>query len=543
MAQELRPYQQQARDRIHAEWDAGHTRTLLVLPTGTGKTIVFASVAADQVRAGDRVLILAHRGELLEQAADKLQRSTGLVSAVEKAESTCLDSWFRVVVGSVQTLQRTARLERFPQDYFGTIIIDEAHHAITDGYRRILDYFSGAKVLGVTATPDRGDMRNLGEVFDSLAFEYKLTDAIKEGYLCKIMAQTIPLQLDITSVTMSGGDYAVGDLGTALDPYLEQIAAEMARRCKSRKTVVFLPLIKTSQKFRDLLNTYGFRAAEVNGQSDDRRQVLADFDAGKYNVLCNSMLLTEGWDCPSVDCVVVLRPTKVRSLYSQMVGRGTRLSPGKTDLLLLDFLWMTDKHELCRPADLVCEDRTVARQMTEHLAETGCPEDIEEAAAQASEDVVAQREEALAKQLEEQRRKKAKLVDPLQYEMSIQAEDLSGYVPAFGWEAGPPSAEQTTALEKLGILPDAVESAGKASLLLDRLHKRREEGLTTPKQIRCLEKYGFQHVGTWSFEAARHMIDRIAAQGWHGVPKGVNPRTYTPAAEPPAADSPFDFGW
>ena len=532
MGQELRPYQQQARDRIHAEWDAGHTRTLLVLPTGTGKTIVFASVAADQVRAGDRVLILAHRGELLEQAADKLQRSTGLVSAVEKAESTCLDSWFRVVVGSVQTLQRTARLERFPQDYFGTIIIDEAHHAITDGYRRILDYFSGAKVLGVTATPDRGDMRNLGEVFDSLAFEYKLTDAIKEGYLCKIMAQTIPLQLDITSVTMSGGDYAVGDLGTALDPYLEQIAAEMARRCKSRKTVVFLPLIKTSQKFRDLLNTYGFRAAEVNGQSDDRRQVLADFDAGKYNVLCNSMLLTEGWDCPSVDCVVVLRPTKVRSLYSQMVGRGTRLAEGKTDLLLLDFLWMTDKHELCRPADLVCEDRAVARQMTENLAGTGCPEDIEEAAAQASEDVVAQREEALAKQLAEQRRKKAKLVDPLQYEMSIQAEDLSGYVPAFGWEAGPPTEQQTAALEKLGILPDAVESAGKASLLLDRLHKRRDEGLTTPKQIRCLEKYGFQHVGTWSFEQAKHMIDRIAAQGWRSVPKGVTPSTYTPPTPP-----------
>lgn len=111
------------------------------------------SVAADQVRAGDRVLILAHRGELLEQAADKLQRSTGLVSAVEKAESTCLDSWYRVVVGSVQTLQRPARLERFPRDYFGTIIIDEAHHSITDGYRRILDYFGSAKVLGVTATP------------------------------------------------------------------------------------------------------------------------------------------------------------------------------------------------------------------------------------------------------------------------------------------------------------------------------------------------------------------------------------------------------
>ena len=198
-------------------------------------------------------------------------------------------------------------------------------------------------------------------------------------------------------------------------------------------------------------------------------------------------------------------------------------------------------YSLCSKADLIVPNVTEAALLLgDPLPGVGS---AEQAAAQAGEDVVAQREEALAKQLEEQRRKKAKLVDPLQYEMSIQAEDLAGYVPAFGWEAGPPSEQQTAALEKLGILPDAVESAGKAALLLDRLNKRRDEGLTTPKQIRCLEKYGFQHVGTWSFEAARHMIDRIAAQGWRGVPKGVNPRTYTPAAEPPAADSPFDFGW
>ena len=538
--QALRPYQQAARDAIHTEWENGHARTLLVLPTGTGKTIVFASVAADQVRAGHRVLILAHRGELLEQAADKLQRSTGLVSAVEKAESTCLDSWFRVVVGSVQTLQRTARLERFPHDYFGTIIIDEAHHAITDGYRRILDYFDHARVLGVTATPDKLLKKQMGQYFDSLAYEYTMRQAIKDGYLCPIKAQMIPLGLDISGVGVSEGDYRADDIGSALEPYLAQIADEMQEYCRGRKTVVFLPLVSTSRKFCAMLRDRGFRAAEVNGQSADRREVLADFDAGKYNVLCNSMLLTEGWDCPSVDCVVVLRPTKVRSLYSQMVGRGTRLSPGKTDLLLLDFLWMTDRHELCRPADLVCEDRTVARQMTEHLAETGCPEDIEEAAAQASEDVVAQREEALAKQLAEQRRKKAKLVDPLQYEMSIQAEDLAGYVPAFGWEAGPPSDKQTAALEKLGILPDAVESAGKAALLLDRLHKRQTEGLTTPKQIRLLERYGFRHVGSWSFDAASRMINRIAAGGWRGVPKGVDPKTFTPDAQPAV---PTDFGW
>lgn len=528
-ALQMRPYQQAAREAIHAEWNDGRRRTLLVLPTGTGKTIVFAAVTEDQVRSGSRVLVLAHRGELLEQAADKIKRSTGLASAVEKAEQTCLDSWCRVVVGSVQSLQRPARLEQFPADYFGTIIIDEAHHAITDGYQRVLEHFPEANVLGVTATPDRGDMRNLGEVFDSLAYEYKLTQAIREGYLCPILAQTIPLQLDISQVTLSGGDFAVGGLGTALDPYLEQIATEMQTACAGRKTVVFLPLIKTSQKFRDILNSKGFRAAEVNGQSEDRAEILFDFSNGKYNVLCNSMLLTEGWDCPSVDCIVVLRPTKVRSLYSQMVGRGTRLSPetGKKDLLLLDFLWLTERHELCRPADIICENREVSRKMTENLAQAGCPEDIEQAAEQASADVVAQREEALAKQLAEMRRRKKKLVDPLQYEMSIQAEDLTGYVPSFGWEMGPPSEKQTAALEKFGILPDTVESAGKAQMLLDRLNKRRGAGLTTPKQIRCLEKYGFQHVGTWQFSDAKYMIDRIAANGWR-VPQAITPSEYKP---------------
>lgn len=528
-ALQMRPYQQAAREAIHAEWNDGRRRTLLVLPTGTGKTIVFAAVTEDQVRSGSRVLVLAHRGELLEQAADKIKRSTRLASAVEKAEQTCLDSWCRVVVGSVQSLQRPARLEQFPADYFGTIIIDEAHHAITDGYQRVLEHFPEANVLGVTATPDRGDMRNLGEVFDSLAYEYKLTQAIREGYLCPILAQTIPLQLDISQVALSGGDFAVGGLGTALDPYLEQIASEMQTACAGRKTVVFLPLIKTSQKFRDILNSKGFRAAEVNGQSEDRAEILSDFSNGKYNVLCNSMLLTEGWDCPSVDCIVVLRPTKVRSLYSQMVGRGTRLSPetGKKDLLLLDFLWLTERHELCRPADIICENREVSRKMTENLAQAGCPEDIEQAAEQASADVVAQREEALAKQLAEMRRRKKKLVDPLQYEMSIQAEDLTGYVPSFGWEMGPPSEKQTAALEKFGILPDAVESAGKAQMLLDRLNKRRGAGLTTPKQIRCLEKYGFQHVGTWQFSDAKYMIDRIAANGWR-VPQAITPSEYKP---------------
>lgn len=288
--------------------------------------------------------------------------------------------------------------------------------------------------------------------------------------------------------------------------------------------------MRTSKKFRDILEQEGFRAAEVNGSSEDRAEVLRDFNDGKYNVLCNSMLLTEGWDCPSVDCVVVLRPTKIRSLYCQMVGRGTRTAPGKDHLLLLDFLWHTERHELCHPASLICESPEVAQRMTEALEDAaGCPVDIEEAEEKAESDVVAQREEALAKQLAEMRSRKRKLVDPLQFEMSIQAEDLAGYVPSFGWEMSPPSEKQVQSLEKWGIRPDEIECAGKASLLLDRLAKRRSEGLTTPKQIRCLEQRGFRHVGQWRFEEASHMIDRIASQGWK-IPAGVTPSAYVPVS-------------
>lgn len=526
---ELRPYQAEAKAAVFEQWDKGTLKTLLVLPTGCGKTIVFAKVAEECVRQGYRVLILAHRGELLEQAADKIKKSTNLGCATEKAEQTCLGSWFRITVGSVQSMQREKRLSQFSENYFNVIIIDEAHHCISDGYQKVLQHFPDAKVLGVTATPDRGDMRNLGEFFESLAYEYTLPKAIREGYLSPIKAMTIPLQLDLSGVSIQSGDFKAGDIATALDPYLYQIADEMMKYCRDRKTVVFLPLVKTSQKFKDILNEKGFKAAEVNGESKDRAEVLEDFDKGEYNVLCNSMLLTEGWDCPSVDCVIVLRPTKVRSLYSQMVGRGTRLCEGKSHLLLLDFLWHTERHELCHPADLICEKKEVARKMTENLEETaGCPMDLEEAERKASEDVIAEREESLAKQLQEMRTRKKKLVDPLQFEMSIQAEDLSGYVPAFGWEMAPPSDKQKQELEKRGILPDEIDNAGKANLILDRLHKRQEEGLTTPKQIRCLEKYGFQHVGTWTFEAGKNMIDRIAACGWRGAPRGVDPRNYVP---------------
>jgi len=523
---QLRPYQAEAKQAILTAWDEGYRKALLVLPTGCGKTVVFSSVAENQVGKGHRVLIMAHRGELLDQAADKLREASGLDSVLEKAGSSSLGSFFPVTVGSVQSLAQEKRLARFPRDYFQDIIVDEAHHALSDSYQRVLEHFPEANILGVTATPDRGDLKNLGEYFDTKAYEYSMTAAIRDGYLSPVRAQMIPLELDIGNVGVSNGDFAVGEIGSALEPYLEQIAEEMVNYCRGRRTVVFLPLIATSQKFCRMLNDVGLRAAEVNGNSEDRAEVLAAFEAGKYDVLCNSMLLTEGWDCPAVDCIVILRPTKVRSLYQQMVGRGMRLYPGKDHLLLLDFLWMTARHDLCHPSSLISRDAKIA-EMIDRQVEAGMDVDLIEAEEKAERDILAEREAALAQQLEEMRKKKRQLVDPLQYALSIAAEDLTSYVPTFTWEMAPPSEKQLAFLERRGIFPDTVGNAGMASMLIDRLKRRQDEGLATPKQIRCLERYGFQRVGTWRFDDANSLIASLAANRWR-VPYGINPARYTP---------------
>lgn len=512
----LRPYQITARDKIKEAWLAV-LKTLLVLPTGCGKTIVFCALIRDIVEAGGRPLVIAHRGELLDQAADKLSRSTGLGCAVEKAEQEAHDSMFMVVVGSVQTMCRASRLERFAPDHFTHIIVDEAHHCLADSYQNVLNYFTNAKVLGVTATPDRNDRRNLGSYFESLAYEYTLIEAIRDGWLAKIRALSIPLKIDLTQVKMQSGDFATSDLDDALAPYLNQISNEMAEHCLDRKSLVFTPLVATAKKFAELLRAKGFNANWVSGDDPDRAEKLKTYaGAGPGTVLVNSMLLTEGYDDPRTDCIVCLRPTKSRPLYAQIIGRGTRLCEGKTDLLLLDFLWMSEKHELCRPAHLIASSTEEAKAITDMAEKAGVEGMLidDAAIAEAQREVIKQREEALAAKLAEQRNRKRKLVDPLQWAVSVNAADLADYAPEFGWEMAPASNRQREQLEKAGICPDEIMNAGMATKLLDRLNARRAAGFATPKQIRCLERFGFQHVGEMPFNEAGKIITRISANAW-----------------------------
>ena len=488
----LRPYQREAIDAINRKW-AEWQRELLVLPTGCGKTVVFNTIAND--RPG-KTLILAHRDELIEQARDKFNGMFGELPGKIKAQENEIR---RVTVGSVQTMSR--------RDYsgmFDTVIIDEAHHAVSPSYQAVLGQFPNAKVLGVTATPDRGDKKSLSKYFDGVAYEYHLKTAIKEGYLSPIMAKMIPLQINMDDVKVSVGDFEVGSIAEALGPYLTQIADVIRTEAADRKTVVFCPLISIAQELAGMIPG----AREVNGQSEDRKEVLDWFDkSGPGAVLCNAMLLTEGWDCPSCDCVVVLRPTKIRALYCQMIGRGTRLAPGKENLLILDFLWMSHKHNLCRPACLVSDvDEDIANV-------TKQTEGVEIDLLGAISDAEEERRNALANALKQQAGKKQKLVNPLEVFSILDDIDLADYEPVFKWEQEEATEKQIAYLKGLGVDAEGI-SKGFASQIITRAANRRKAGLASLKMVRTLKRFGYANPLEWTKEDAKKKISALAAVGW-----------------------------
>lgn len=505
----LRPYQAEAIRAVEEGWQE-HRRQLLVLPTGGGKTICFATIAQHRAEMGQNVLILAHRDELIDQARDKYRNVTGGEAAKEKAAETSIGSGLPVVVGSVQTMCRASRLDRFPHDHFSTIIVDEAHHCPSASYRSVLDWFPDADLLGVTATPDRADRKSLATCFDAIAYEYSLRDAINDGYLCRIQAQMIPLAIDMSNVKISVGDYEVSSVADAIDPYLEEIAQKIKEHASDRKTIVFLPLVATSQRFCGILQGIGMDAREVNGESADRKEVLEWFDkAGPGSVLCNAMLLTEGYDCPSVDCIVMLRPTKSRALYTQCIGRGTRIHPGKENLLLLDFLWLSQRHNLCRPASLFASTEEDEAAIVEKMTKDREAIDLMGAASDAEDS----RMKSLAEQLKANAKKKGKLIDPLDWAVSISAADLADYEPAFPWEFDPISDKQRKVLEDNGFDTFGM-TKGYASQILDRLFDRSRLGLASPKQIKALEKRGYREVGRWPKKLASSMIETWAKAEW-----------------------------
>jgi superfamily II DNA or RNA helicase len=354
-----RPYQLDAIEALRQGWADGQNRLAVVLPTGAGKTVVFSTLAHRMLDdlGGKRVLVIAHREELIEQAASKLlavdpMLRVGIVKA-QRDDHQDAD----VIVASVQTLAVARRREAIRD--IGLIIVDECHHAAAPTYMEVLRHFGawdGVPVAGFTATMTRTD-GGLAEVWQDVVFRLDILDMISDGYLCDVRGKSIKVDtLDLNKVKTRGGDLVDGQLGKALEDSgaLDAIAKAYVDHAADRAGVVFTPTVATAQAAAESLRAVGITAAPVWGDMgrDERRATLARYTAGEVQVLTNCMVLTEGFDAPHTSCIVVARPTKSPGLYVQMVGRGLRPSPGKRDALLLDVMGAASRHKLASMVDL-----------------------------------------------------------------------------------------------------------------------------------------------------------------------------------------------
>lgn len=346
----LRPYQDDTLAAIQSGWQQGFRKQLAFLPTGAGKTVIFLHEAQLTLEAGGSVLILAHRDDLVRQPYVRAQEM-GMTPALEKATSVATAD-DRLVVASVQSLwNRPDRIRR----KFDLVIADEAHHSASAKWKKFFDSIDTpeSRFLGVTATPHRHDKQNLLDWWDRVAFEVGILPLIRGGYLAPITVQCLPVSITIPKF---GAEISAEMADAIIRPALSQIARHVVEAAADRRhIVVFLPLIETSKTFAKLLCEHGLPAAHVDGTMKDRPDIQSRFRSGEIRALCNSMVLTEGWDEPCVDCIAVVRPMQSSSLYQQAIGRGTRLFPGKRDCLLLDLLWQTKRH-IARPASLFSGD-------------------------------------------------------------------------------------------------------------------------------------------------------------------------------------------
>ena len=330
---ELRGYQKECIQTIETQPPGAY---LVQMATGLGKTVTFANLP----RHGNRMLILSHREELVEQPRKYFDCTYGVERARNHANGE------EVVSASVQTLAR--RLDRFRPDEFGAIICDEAHHAAAETYRKIFGYFRPEKLIGFTATPNRGDRVRLNDVFSRIIFQRDLRWGIENGYLCDILCKRVDIGYDLTAVRTRMGDYAPGELEEAMDGTADAIA-QAYREHAAGPALIFAVSVRQTREIADRIPG----AVVVTGETKDRAAIIQAFTAGEIPCIVNCMVFTEGTDIPRVETVIIARPTQSESLYAQMVGRGLRLWPGKERLTLIDCVGVTGRASLCTAPSLL----------------------------------------------------------------------------------------------------------------------------------------------------------------------------------------------
>ena len=465
------------------------SKQLCVSPTGSGKTNVFCWMIEAELQRGGRALVLVDQDELVWQPAKRLKQLCDIVADIEKAEHHAkTDS--KVVIASIQSMVR--RLDKWNPESFSLVIADEADKSIANTWQSCLKHFDGAaNVCGFTATAFRSDKRSLGEYYENIAYEISLQELIRQGYLSSIVIKQLPIVIDLSGVASRAGDYDANDLNDAITPHLMEAACAIRDHAMFRKVLVFVPLIATSQKFVAICNSIGLAAEHIDGTSEDRSEKLTRFQNGEFDVLVNSQLLLRGVDIPAVDCCVMLRPTKSVALYQQAIGRGTRLSPGKSDLLILDFLFDAQKKMVCRPAHLIAKTQEEADDISAAITE----ENAKPMPASVGEQltafdllgmqsiVQAQREKALRKKIEEHKDKKAKTISAEEFCVTHNRSDLAEFEPTMKWESEPVTEKQAKYLKQAGIDLASVSGKGHATKLLNIHFSEKKLVLASPKAI------------------------------------------------------------
>jgi superfamily II DNA or RNA helicase len=536
---QLRPYQQDAVDSA-MEHLQRHNATMLVCPTGGGKTIMFGELIKRFLPRG-RTMVIAHREELLAQSRDTIQAVTGIRPDLEMADSYACDGMYKspIVVSSVQTQTAgrngSRRMLRFDPHEFGLLIIDESHHAPADSYREVIGHYRqnpNLKLFGCTATPDRHDRQALGEIFESVCFNYDLVDAINEGWLVPVKRQYLNVIVDFADVRYTLGDFNGKDLRELLSQgtILEQIASDSIQYASNRRTLVFSDSVENAERITEVFNRHAMGSARiVTGETDktERRKLIAAYRAGGFQFLVNVGVATEGFDVPEIACVVLARPTCSRSLYSQMAGRSTRPIGGvvdgivsadarkaaiaasaKPDTLLLDIIGKNTKHRLITAADILggkYSDEVIAKAdaaMQESNAGCDVLEALEEAHRLHNAEI-----EAEAKRkggLSLKKKSDAKDVDPFGI-YQLQRPDYD--------DGSPMTGDQREKIDRWKIKASKDLTEAQANEIIGEVRSRARRGLLTLNQEVTLKRYKVETMDM-SFQTASTLIDRLVKNGW-----------------------------
>lgn len=540
----FRPYQVEGIESVFEQWKDNQS-TLIVCPTGCGKTTTFTEIARRRIQESGRVLILVHREELLNQAKDRMMNQAGIHCDVEMGKQRAAQGLFNkspVVVATVQSMYAGngghGRMAHFKPMEFGTLITDEAHHYVSPAYTKVLDYFKNnpkLKILGVTATPDRADEEALGQLFESVAHDYEILDAIHDGWLVPVDQKMVEVEgLDFSGMRTQLGDLNSRDLAEVMEreEVLQGVASSSIEIIGNKRTIAFTSSVAHAEMLSNIFNRHRMGMSEwICGKTprDVRAQKLSQFKSGEIQVMVNCGVLTEGFDCPEVECIIQARPTKSRSLYAQIIGRSLRPLPGLVDpielaefrrlaieqsakpsALIIDFVGNAGRHKLMSSADILggnVSDKAIERAVEKARA-TGLTVRMNELLDE--EQSLIKKEEADRKRQEEIARRNRiiaksdysiKSIDPfLKYDITPKKVNV--------WdERFPLSVKQIDVLKKAGVDVDEMTMTHKKQLF----HKI----ISTPSdgQTKVLKRYGYDTSKMSRAEASK-TIDAIAKNGW-----------------------------